>query len=90
MMAASTIQRSEHWLSLFYRRIKSRKGPSVAVKATARKLAIIFYNMIIKRAEFNPMAIDSYNEKYTKQKMKYLIKQADLLGFKLEPVSVVS
>ena len=90
MMAAATIQRSEHWLSLFYRRIKSKKGPCVAVKANARKLAIIFYNMIIKRAQFNPLAIDSYNEKYREQKLKYITKQADLMGFKLQPISVVS
>jgi len=46
--------------------------------------------MIIKRAQFNPLAIDSYNEKYKEQKLKYIRKQADLMGFKLQPISVVS
>ena len=44
-MIAYAIQRSDHWLAAFYRRIRAKGGPNKAIVATAHKLAIIFYKM---------------------------------------------
>jgi hypothetical protein len=41
-------------LSNFFNRIYYRKGRTVAVSATARKLAIIIWNMVVKQTSYNP------------------------------------
>jgi len=85
MLAASTVKGSDNWLGAFYRRIKSRHGVGVAVKATARKLSLIFYKMLKYKMEFEPIAINVYNEYFKNQKLKYVEKQARTLGLKLVP-----
>lgn len=90
LMAAFAVQRSDHWLGQYYRRMKAKNGPLVATKATARKLAIIFYEMVKNRKEFNPISPETYVKSYSKNKIHYIEKQASLLGYKLSPVSDVS
>lgn len=90
LMAAYALQRSDHWLGHYYRRMKSKNGPLVATKATARKLAVIFYKMVKNKLEFSPISLENYTSKFKDQKMKYLIKQASLLGFRLEAQNIVS
>lgn len=41
-------------LSDFFKRVAYRKGRTVAVSATARKLAVILWNMIVKRMPYKP------------------------------------
>ena len=82
-MAASTLWNSKNALGDFYRRIRSRCGPKKANIATARKLAIIFYNMVKKQEKFTPMALDTYQEHYKAKKMKYLEKQINKYGYKI-------
>lgn len=86
MMAAYALQRSDHWLGEYYRRMKSKHGPKVATKATARKLAIIFYEMLSKQVDFNPIPKDSYNENLKQRKLKYIENQAKKLGMELVPL----
>lgn len=83
LMAASTLKRSDHWLGAFYRRIKAKNGGAVAIKATARKLAIIFYKMLKEGVEFNPIPLETYNQYFKEHKLKYLKKQAFTLGYNL-------
>lgn len=84
-MVAYAIQRSNHYLAAFYKRIRSKGGPKKAIVATARKLAVIFYKMIKNQIEFNPIEIDHYEQQYKLMKIKWLEKQASKLG-----MSVVS
>lgn len=44
----------ETHLSNFFRKLAYRKGRSVAVSATARKLAIIIWNMVVKKMSYKP------------------------------------
>lgn len=88
MLAASTLKSSEHWLGAFFRRIKSRHGTGVAIKATARKLSLIFYNMLKNKNEFEPVSMEVYNEFFKKHRLKYVEKQAVTLGLKLVPIIV--
>lgn len=90
LMAASTLKRSDNWLGEFYRRIKAKSGPAVAIKATARKMAIIFYKMLKEKVDFNPLPLEEYNQYFKERKIKYINKQADLYGLKLVPVDFVS
>jgi DNA-binding protein YbaB len=83
LMAAYALQRSDHWLGSFLRRIKSKHGPTVAIKATARKLALIFYDMVKLGKEFNPIDTDLYEMNFNKRKIQYLKNQAAKYGFEL-------
>jgi len=90
LMAAFAVQRSDNWLGQYYRRMKTKNGPLVATKATARKLAIIFYEMLKNKKEFNPLPIESYLKTYNKNRIQFIEKQASMLGYRLTPVSDVS
>ena len=67
-IAALAVRNSKTALGAFYRRISRRKGASVAVFATARKLAQIVYRLVCydqayvdigaKAYEVNSMTVD--------------------------------
>ena len=84
-MAAFAEQRSDHWLGDFYRRKKAKSGPLVATKATARKLAVIFYNMMSKNQEFEPIDNEKHQETIKLKKIAYLQKQAQKVEMVLVP-----
>lgn len=90
LMAASTLKQSNNWLGEFYRRIKAKNGSAVAIKATARKMAVIFYKMLIEKVNFNPLPLEEYSQYFKERKIKYISKQADFYGLKLVPVDFVS
>ena len=62
-------------LSNFFNRIAYRKGRSVAVSATARKLAIILWNMLYKNEQYSPPTIYEYLDQKRKRKVLELQKQ---------------
>lgn len=78
-MAASSLYASKTPLGEFYRRIKSKAGPGKAVVATARKLAIIYYHMVLKKEAFNPNALREYEQKHNQKKINQLKKKIALL-----------
>ena len=85
-LAAQAIAQSKHLvLTSFYHRIKARKGSLTAIKATARKIAVIFYNVMTKGMEFVEQGIKQYEQYIKKEQMKYLQKQAKRFGFTLTP-----
>lgn len=85
--AAVTLRNSDSYLGSFYRHIRARSGPAVAVTATARKLAVIVYHMLKNRSPFLELGSD-YLSKTKEQKMiKFLKKQAKVHGFSLVPNS---
>lgn len=86
-LAAQAIAQSKHLaLTSFYHRIKAHKGALGAIKATARKIAVIFYNVMTKRIEFVEQGIKQYEQKIKERRMKYLQKQAKRFGYMLTPL----
>jgi hypothetical protein len=69
----------------FYRRIRARSGPMVANVATARKIAVLFYNILRKGCEYVEVGLQQYEEKFRAHKMKMLQKMAHQLGMTLVP-----
>lgn len=66
--AANTIgSRKDGALASFFKRIAYRKGRSVAITATARKLAVIIWKMIVKQMEYAPLDEGTYNAKIRKK-----------------------
>jgi hypothetical protein len=85
-LAAQAIAQSKHLaLTSFYHRIKARKGSLTAIKATARKIAVIFYNVMTKGIEFAEEGIKLYEQKIKERQLKYLHKQAKRFGLTLSP-----
>ena len=61
--AANTIDRLKKGnLVIFFKRIAYKKGRGAAITATARKLAVIIWNMIVKKQPYQPMETDHYKE----------------------------
>jgi transposase len=67
-------------LSNFFKRIAFRKGRVSAISATARKLAVIIWNMIVKKVPYKPETeyqfLDQKRKKITQ--MKKLITKFDI------------
>lgn len=72
-------------LAGFYRRIKAKKGGLVANKATARKIAVIYYNVMTKGYDYVEQGLIQYQKKYKEQQIKRIKKQAGYLGLQLIP-----
>lgn len=72
-------------LSDFFHRISNRKGRVAAISATARKLAVIIWNMIVKKKPYTPLTeyqyLDQKRKKITQMKKmitKFEISKTDL------------
>ena len=73
--AANTIERKKDGLLVsFFRRIAYKKGRAAAITATARKLAVIIWNMIIKKTSYVPIDSHEYQELIKKNKIHYINK----------------
>ena len=70
-------------LSNFFNRIAYRKGRSSAISATARKLAVIIWNMIYHHQQYNPPSIYEYLDQKRKRKVRELHKQIAKLDAKI-------
>jgi transposase len=88
-LAAQTLERAKCGLGAFFRRIKSRHGRQIAIKATAHKLALIFYSMLKHGDEYRPTPSNQYEQRYRETLLKSLNKRATALGFALTPIEVV-
>lgn len=87
-MAAQSLKNSNCYLGKFYRRIKAKAGAPKAITATARKLAVIFYNMVTRQEEYKPLDPLSFERKHHDRALKSLIRRAQTMGFDLVPAKV--
>lgn len=88
--AANTIDRLKEGNMLsFFKRIAYKKGRGAAITATARKLAIIIWNMIFNKQPYQPMESQHYQE-LIKQKritaIKKLMKKSNITTVELSMV----
>lgn len=89
-MAAVTIGRTNTALGAFYRRLSARVGKAKAVTATARKIAILFYNAIRFGMAYQDPGADHYEQKYRERVVKGLHGRAAEFGFTLQVAEYVS
>jgi len=83
-MAAQALWHNKGPLGQMYRRLAAKKGSKKAIKAVARKLAVIFYNMVKNKTDFNPSKLSFDSEKQKAIKLKYLTSEAAKYGFILQ------
>lgn len=69
----------------FARRLRGRKGPAIAIKATARKLAVQYWRLIVKGADFVEKGLEVYEAILKEQKKRRLEKLAFELNMELVP-----
>jgi transposase len=74
-MAANGVQRSDHWLGDYFRRMKSKGGNRYAIVATASKLATIYYKMVSGKVAFTPIDQTKYQKKRIAAKIAYMEKK---------------
>ena len=83
--AVPSLAKSKHLaLGGFYRRVKGRRGAAVAVVATARKLALLFYRAMTRGLEDVERGLAQYEAAYRAQSERHLRKMAARLGFILQ------
>jgi len=93
-IAAVNVGRTHTALGAFYRRLASRIGKAKAVTATARKLAVLFYNSLRFGMRYVDPGQASYEERYQTRVLANLTRRAKQLGYALvkspesEPVGV--
>lgn len=86
-MAAYSLHAAKCELGRIFRKVSSIKGTATAVKAVARKLAVIFYSMVSKQTCYDPDRYMKDIEAQQARKLKWVEKQAKKLGYGLVPVS---
>lgn len=85
--AAMGASRGQSALGVFYRRIRAKHGPAVAIVATAHKIARIFYAMLKERREYISPDPVVYEAKQKERAIKHLKRQAARLGLEVVPAT---
>jgi transposase len=86
-MSALAVRNSKTALGAFYRRISRRKGASVAVFATARKLALIIYRLVCHGQAYIDIGAKAYEAQFNNRRIKYYTKALKDLGYKVKPLA---
>jgi transposase len=74
-------------LGAFGRRLRARKGSPIAIKAMARKLAILYWRIMMKGVAFVENGIQRYEQQLMEQKKKSLNRLAKELKIQLVAVN---
>jgi transposase len=85
-MAASTVNRSDGPLGTFYRR-KAHKGKTLAVKATAHRLARWVYTILKHGTKYNEHAITRYQQREQQRHIASLRRAAAKYNLALVPAA---
>ena len=79
-LAAVTIGRSDTALGAFYRRLAARAGKAKAVTATARKIAVLFYNTLRHGMTYQDPGAAHYEERYRNRVLGNLKRRTSRLA----------
>jgi transposase len=86
-MAASTLRLSNTYLGAQFRRLKTKLGTPIAIKAMAAKLARLVYRMLRYGMQFVDRGAKFYEAQHRKQQISFLKWKAAKLGFKITEAS---
>lgn len=84
-LAARGLWRSQSVLGHFLRRMKSRLGPASAIRATAHKLAKLFWRLLTTGESYRRGDLAAEQERHRQRHLRSLERQAQELGMKLSP-----
>ena len=83
-LAAVTVGRTDTALGAFFRRLSGRVGKAKAVTATARKIAVLFYNTLRHGMDYADPGASYYEERYQQRVLANLQRRAKSLGYVLQ------
>jgi hypothetical protein len=85
VIARSLARSKDIALGGFYRRLAARRGGLVANKALARKLATLFWRVMVKGLDFVEAGVARYEAKVLETKHRTLQRMARQLGLQIVP-----
>lgn len=74
-------------LASFYHRMAYKNGKGTAITATARKLAVIVYNMVKHGQSYRPESLEQYQERVRELRIKKIQKTVKKLEVKEGEIS---
>jgi transposase len=87
--AANSMDRVKDSLLMhFFKRIAYKKGRGAAITATARKIAVIIWNMIVKREPYNPINSTAYLQDMKTKKISQINKMLKKYEIETSSLSV--
>ena len=86
-LAARTVGRTPTALGAFYRRLSARIGKAKAITATARKMAVLFYNTLRHGMDYADPGASYYEERYRQRVLANLKRRAKALGYAPQQIS---
>ena len=75
-LAAGTVGRTDTALGAFYRRLSARIGKAKAITATARKIAVLFYNTLRLGMAYTDPGATYYEDRYRQRVLHNLQRRA--------------
>jgi hypothetical protein len=82
-MAASTLRTSQTYLGAQFRRLRTKLGAPVAIKAMAAKLARLVYRMLRYGMKFVDKGAEFYDAQHRKLQINHLKWKASKLGLQV-------
>lgn len=86
-LAAQTMWQNKGPLGQLYKRLAVRKGAKKAIKAVARKLAVIFYKMVKEKCAYDKTRLERNIEQQKARRIAMLMREASKYGYDLQPVT---
>jgi len=76
IIAQGLINSKDIAIGSFGRRLRGRKGPRIAIKAMARKLAVLYWRVMVKGLDYAEQGVKQYEEQIIMNKMKTVTRLA--------------
>jgi transposase len=89
-MAASTLKESKTYLGAQFRRLRTRLGAPIAIKAMAAKLARLVYRMLRYGMKYADQGAAFYELRHRELQIKRLKAKAEKLGYRVAPIPVAA
>ena len=86
-MAASTLRLSNTYLGAQFRRLRTKLGAPIAIKAMAAKLARLVYRMLRYGMKYVDQGAEFYEAQHRKLQISHLKWKAAKLGFQIVEAS---
>jgi transposase len=83
LIAQGLINSKDIAIGSFGRRLRGRKVPKVAIKAMARKIAVLYYRVMVNGLEYAEKGIQHYEEQLILNKMKTVNRLAKELNLNI-------
>jgi transposase len=89
-LAATAVGKTDTALGAFYRRLSARIGKAKAVTATARKIAVLFYNALRYGMAYVDPGATYYEDRYRQRVVNQLRRRAASFGYVLQEGEAVA